>query len=123
MLVNVAYIPKVYIHHCCHGDIGILKNSKISAKMLKTEGLRKNKITYMKHIKIQSCHMGVIFMPKHITWQRQKYVHTHSYIMRYYTVNEYCDVVPNVKALIFLTRKQMISILTPVLQFVFTCII
>ena len=32
--------------------------------MLKTEGLGKKKIEYMKHIKIQSCHMGVIFMPK-----------------------------------------------------------
>ena len=67
--------------------------------------------------------MGVIFTPKHMTWQGQKCVHTHTQIMRYHTGNEYCDVVPNVQALIFLTRKQMISIPTPVLQFVFTFII
>ena len=67
--------------------------------------------------------MGVIFTPKHMTWQRKKIVHTHSQIMRYHTVNVYCDVVPNVQALIFLTRKQIISIPTPVLQFVFTFII
>ena len=35
------------------------------------EGLVKNQISYMKHIKIESCHMGVIFMPKHMIWKRQ----------------------------------------------------
>ena len=50
-------------------------------------------------------------------------MNTHSHIMRYNTGNVYCDVVPNVQSLIFLTRKQIISILTPVLQFVFTFII
>ena len=73
--------------------------------MLKIEGPGGNKIVYMKHIKIQSCHLGLIFLPKHITRQRQKCVHTHSHIMRYYTVNVYCDVVPNVQELILLTRK------------------
>ena len=43
--------------------------------------------------------------------------------MRYHSVNVYCGVVPNVQALIFLTRKQMVSIPTPVLPFVFTFII
>ena len=91
--------------------------------MLKTEGLGGKQIAYMKHIKIQLCHMGVIFKPKHITWQRKQCVHTHSHIICYHTGNVYCDVVPNVQALIFLTRKQMISIPTPVLQFAFTFII
>ena len=91
--------------------------------MLKKEGLGKNQIAYMKHIKIQSCHMGVIFMLKNITWQRQKCVHTHSQIMCYHTRNMYYDVVPNVQALILLTRKHMISIPTPVLKLVFTFII
>ena len=91
--------------------------------MLKTEGLGKKQIVYMKHIKIQSCHMGVIFTPKHITWQRKQYVHTNSQIMRYHTRNVYCDGVPNVQALIFLNRKQMIIIPTPVLQKLFTFII
>ena len=99
-----------------------LKKIRISAKMLKTEGMGEKQTAYMKHIKIQSCHMGVVFMPKHMTWQRQKCVHNHSQIMRYHTGNVYFDVVPNVQALIFLTSKQMISIPAPVLQFDFTFI-
>ena len=97
VVVNAAYIPKLYIHHCCCGEIFILKNSRISAKMIKTEGLGENKVAYMKHIKIQSFHMGVIFAPNSITWQRQQYVHTHSQIMRYHTGNVYCNVVPNIQ--------------------------
>ena len=77
----------------------------------------------MKLIKIQSSHMDVIFTPKYTTWQRKKCVLTHSLIMRYHNGNGYCDVVPNVLELIFLTRKHMISIPTPVLQFVFKFII
>ena len=49
---------------CCIYDKGVhlsllswrdryLEKSKIKAKILKTEGLMINKITYMKHIKIQ----------------------------------------------------------------------
>ena len=67
--------------------------------------------------------MGVIFMPKDMTWQRQQGVHTHSHIMCYHNVNVYGDVVPNFQALIFLTRKQMIGILTPALHFIFAFII
>ena len=36
VVANVAYLPKVYIHHFFHGKIIILKNSRISVKMLKT---------------------------------------------------------------------------------------
>ena len=71
----------------------------------------------MKIIKIQTCHMDAIFMPNHRTLQRQQSVHTNNQIMCYHTVDLYYDVVPNVLAVIFLTRKQMISIPTPVLQF------
>ena len=67
--------------------------------------------------------MGFIFIPKHMICKRQQYVRIHGQIMSYHTVNVYCDVVPNVQALISLTRKQIISIPTPVFQFVFTFII
>ena len=67
--------------------------------------------------------MAVIFTPKHMTCKNQQCVHTHSQIMRYHTGNVYCNVMTNVQELIFLTKKQMISIPTPVLQFVFTFII
>ena len=67
--------------------------------------------------------MGVIFTPKHMTWKRHQCVHTQSQTIIYHTRNVYCDVVPNFQVLIFLTRKQMISIPTPVLQFDFTFII
>ena len=51
------------------------------------------------------CPMGIIFMTKYITWQRQKCVHTHSQIMHYHTGNVYCNVVSNFQALILLNRK------------------
>ena len=79
---------------------------------------RKIKLAYMKLIQIQSFHTGVIFPPKHMTWQMQQVMINHSLIRCYHTGNVYSDDVPNVLALIFLTRKHMISIPTPVLQFV-----
>ena len=64
--------------------------------MFKAEGLVKKNITYMKHIKIQSCHMGVVFTPNHMIWQRQQCVRIHSHIMRYHTRNVYFGVFKNV---------------------------
>ena len=110
--MNLLYLKKLYIRNYYHGVIGIFLKSNIKAKMLKTEGLGENQIAYMKHIKIQSCHMGVIFIPKHMIWQRRQCVHIHSQIMHYPTVNLSCDVVPNVQKLIFLTKKNMINMLT-----------
>ena len=63
------------------------------------------------------------FMPHGHHIQRQRCVNIHSQIINYHTGNLYCDVVPNVQALIFLTRNQMISIPTPVLQLFFIFII
>ena len=123
VVVNCVYLPKVYIPHYYHSVIGILKNSNITAKIIKTEGMVKKKIAFMKYIKIQSCHIGIIFEPKHLIWQRQKCVHIHSHIMHHHTGNLYCDVVPNVHVLIFLTKKHMINIPTLDLEFVFTFII
>ena len=100
-----------------------LKNSRIKAKMVKTESLGENKITYMILIKIRSYHMGVIFTPNHMIWQRQQCLHTQSQIMHCHTGNVYCNFVPNFLALIFMTKKQMIIIPTLVLQLVFTFII
>ena len=51
VVVNVSFILKVYIHRCYPGVIGIWKNSEIKAKILKSEGLVRKHITYMKHIK------------------------------------------------------------------------
>ena len=123
VVVNVVYLPKVCIRYYYHGGIVIFKNSRITAKVLKTEGLGEKQIAYTKLIKIQSCHMGIMFIQKHMTWQRQHCVQNHSHIMRYQNGNVHCDVVPSFLALIFLTRKQMISIPTPVLQLVCTFII
>ena len=89
-------------------------------KMLKTEGLVKKKIAYMKHIKIRSCNMGVIFMPKHLIRKKSTICeypqsdHVLKCVMRY------CS---KVQAFIFLTKKQMIIIPTLVHQLVFTFII
>ena len=76
-----------------------------------------------KTYKIQSCHMSVIFKPKNMIWQSQKFMQPHSLIMRYHTGNVYWDVVPNVLESTLLNRKQMIIILTPFLQFILIFII
>ena len=84
-----------------------LKNSKIKAKMFKAEGLVKKHITFMKHIKIQWCHMGVIFLPNNMIWQRQKCAHIHSLIVHFHTGNVYWGAVPTVHVAIFLTKKNI----------------
>ena len=45
----------------------------------------------MKHRKIHSCHMGIIFSKKYMIWKSKKCVHTHSQIMCDHTGNVYCD--------------------------------
>ena len=47
------------------------KNSRTKSKIIKTEGLGKIKFIYMKHIQIQSYHMGIIFTLKYLLWQSQ----------------------------------------------------
>ena len=84
-----------------------LKNSKIKSKIIKSEGLVKKNITYMKHIKIRWCHMGVMFMPKHWIWKRLQFSHIISLIMHLHTGNVHCGAVPNVCVSIFLTKKQI----------------
>ena len=99
MVANVAYLLKVYIHHYCHGKIIIKKTQGSQPKFSKQKVWGKSKFTYMKHIKIQSCHMGVIFMPKHMTWKRQHCMHTHSQIIIHHTVNVYlrcCAKCPSI---------------------------
>ena len=85
----------------------IFEKLKNKSKILKAEGLVKNYITYMKHIKIQWCHMGVIFMSKHLKWQRLQCAHILSLIMHFHNGNVYCAVVLSVHISIFLTNKQM----------------
>ena len=100
-----------------------LNKLKYKIQDSKKQGLEKNQIAYMKHIKIWSSNMVIIFTPKHMIQKRQKCVRIHSQIMLYHTGNISCDVVPNFQALIFLTKKQMINIPTLVLHFVFIFII
>ena len=61
MVVNVAYLPKIYITRYCHGVIVIFKNSRISAKMLKAEGLGEKQIriyeTYKNTVMPHGCHV------------------------------------------------------------------
>ena len=61
----------------------------------------------MKHIKIQWCHMGVIFMPQHLMWQRLQCAHILSLIMHLHNGNLYCGAVPTFRVSIFLTNKQI----------------
>ena len=122
VVVNVAFLLKLYIHHCYPNVIGIWKNSKIKAKILKVEGLARKNITYMKHIKIQWCHMNVIFTPKHMIWHKLQCAHILSLIMHLHTGKVYCGAVPNVHVSIFLTKKQIICINRQHPQYGFTFI-
>ena len=110
VVVNVEFMLKVYIHYCYPGVIGIWKNWKIKSKMLKAEGLVKNHTIYMKHIKTQWWHMGVILMPNRLIRKRKQCAHILSLIMHFHTVNVYYGAVPNLDVSIFLTKKQIISI-------------
>ena len=74
------------------------QNQGSQPKFSKQKVWGKRKLAYTKHIKIQSCHMGIIFTPKHMTWHRQKRVQTHSLTMHYHTGNVYlrcCDKFPS----------------------------
>ena len=84
-----------------------LKKPKIKAKMLKAEGLVRNHITYIQHIKIQGCPMSVIFIPKHLIWKMQQRALILVLIMHFHIVNMYCGAVPNVLVLILLTNKKI----------------
>ena len=122
MVVSVVYLPKLCITHYHHIVIMIKKSQGSKPKCSGQKVWGKIKL-HMKHIKIQSFHMGVNFCPKHLIRKRQQCVHIHSNIMLYHTENVSYDVVTNVQELIFLTKKQMINIPTQVNQFVFIFII
>ena len=81
---------------CC--DRYLEKNARIKSKILKIEGPVKKQTAYMKHIKLRSYHMGVIFTRKHLTWKRQQCVRIYSQIMNYHTENVSCNIVINVQA-------------------------
>ena len=112
LVMNVVYLPRVFVPHYYYAVIGIFKNSEIKSKIIKTEGLAKKKIQYMKHIKIQSCHMGIIFMPKHLMWQRLQCAHILSLVMHFHTGNYYFRAVPTFHVSISLTKKQIIRVQT-----------
>ena len=98
------------------------KKLNIKVSMLRIESLVKNKIAYMKHIKIQSFHMGVIFLIKHLIWQRLHCVHILSLIMHWHTENVYWDAVLMVHVSIFMNNKKIIRIQTQHHQYGFTFI-
>ena len=66
--------------------------------------------------------MGVIFIPKHLIWQRLQCAHILSLIVHFHTGNLYCGVVLNVHVSIFLTKKQIKKMKKKNLQLVFTFI-
>ena len=121
VVVNVAFLLKLYIHYCYLGVIGIWKKSRIKAKMIKVECLVRKHITYIQHIKTQWCHMGVIFMPNNIIWQMKKCALILIWVMHFHTGNVYYGAVPTVLVLIFLIKKQIKNMtkLHPLLGFTF----
>ena len=98
-----------------------LKNSRIKAKMLKAEGLVREHIKYIPHIKIRRCHMEGIFMPQHQIWQMLQCAHILNLSIHFHTGNTYCDAVMTVHVSILLTKKYQINMtkLHPQLDFTF----
>ena len=95
-----------------------LENSNIESKILKEEVLVKKHIAYTKHIKILWCHMGVIFMPKHLIWKRLQCAHIHSLVSHFHTGNVYCGVVLTFHVSIFLTKKHIKTWINNTLNYV-----
>ena len=122
MVLNVEFFTKGIQLSLLSWRGRYLKNSKIKAKIIKTEGLVKKHITYMKHIKIKSCHMDVIFMPKHLIWNKLQCAHILSLIMQLHTGNVYCSVLLTSHVSILLTNKQITRIQTKHPQYSFTFI-
>ena len=120
--MNVEFLIKVYIHNFYTIMIVIWRNCKIKVSILKTEGLVKKQIAYVKHIKIQCFHMDVIFMPKHLIWKRSQCVYILVMIMHCQPENVFCDSAINIHGSILLTKKQIISIHTQLPQYGFTYI-
>ena len=89
--------------------------------MLKAEGLARKHITYMKHIKIQVCNMGIIFMPKHLIWKMLQCANILSLSIHFHTGNVYCDAVMTVHVSILPTKKYLKNMtkLYPQLGFTF----
>ena len=87
-----------------------LKNSNIKSKIPRKEGLVKKHIAYIKQIKIQSCHMDVIFMTKQLIWNNLQCAHIICLIIHFHTWNVYCGPVTTVRVSMFLTNKQIIII-------------
>ena len=107
VVVNVSFLIIIYINQCYPRVIRIWKNSKIKAKMLKTKIMMKKNTTFIKRIKIQWYHMGVIFISTHLIWQMLQCAHIISLIMHLRTENVYCSAVPTIHLLILLTKKQI----------------
>ena len=88
VVVNVVYKKKYTFLNTIMAWL-VFKNWNIKAKIPKAEGLGEKTIAYMKHIKVHSCHMGVISMSKHLIWKSQQCVIIHSQIIHYNTGNVY----------------------------------
>ena len=122
MVLNLLYIPKLHITHYYHDLIGIEK-SKIKPKILKTEGLVKNKIC------IYEMYKNIVMPHGHHIYSKAsdmesatmcKYPHSDHGLPHWERVLQCCA---KCRVLIFLTKKQMISIRTQPLHFDFSFII
>ena len=105
--MNVAFLLKLYIHNFYPGVIGIWKNSRIKAKILKAEVLVRNHITYIQHIKNTVMPHGSHIYAKASDMENAPCAHILSMSMHFHTGNVYCGAVLTVLVSIFLTKKQL----------------
>ena len=122
MVVNVDFFTKSIHSPLISWSDRCLKKLKYQIQNIQNRRSSEKHITYMKHIKIHSCHMGIIFMPNQMIWHKLQCVHILSLIMQFHTGNVYCGAVLTVHVSILLTNKQIIIIQTQHPQYCFTFI-
>ena len=62
--------------------------------------------TYKSTVMPHGRHIYAKFMPKHLIWKMQQCALIHILIMHFHIRNVYCNAVPTVLVLIFLTNKK-----------------
>ena len=117
----VAFLIKVYIHSCFPVMIGIWKTQRSNPKFSKQKVWWKTHHIYETYKK-QSCHMYVIFIPKHLIWHKLQCAYILILIIHFHTWNVYLGAVTIVHVSIFLTKKHIIRIQTQHPQYGFTFI-
>ena len=111
IVMSVAYLTHLFIHHYYNVMIVIWNISNIKFKIHKTEGLMKWLIAYLRHIKLYDAAWASYLCNR--IW------HDHGYTVFISTIPTCFIVVPIAHVLIFHTNNHIGIITTHIFQYVF----